>query len=296
MRKKLLISLIGIMVLAYGALVASVATNTSPALGLDLQGGISVTQQPKPGTAFSSQSLDLAVEKIRERVDSLGVAEPEILRQGDTIVVNLPGVRNQQQAVELVQVTGQVYLRPVTQACFPVNPNPSTSTTVAGGGSTVPGTDAVAPTGTTVPASSTSAAGGPSRPQSSGNTTTSGAATSTSAPTTTVPGPTTSTTAPPLDANGLPIQQSDPGATQFLPLHSSNPPQYCQVGPSPKDALGKYATGEVFKDDAVASVIPGKGWGVLMNLRGGARGEDIWNNLAAECFNKQATCPTGQLS
>ena len=38
------------------------------------------------------QSLDLAVERIRDRVDSLGVAEPEIIRQGDAIVVNLPGV------------------------------------------------------------------------------------------------------------------------------------------------------------------------------------------------------------
>ena len=46
----------------------------------------------------TTPSLDLAVERIRERVDSLGVAEPEILRQGDAIVVNLPGVKNQQQA------------------------------------------------------------------------------------------------------------------------------------------------------------------------------------------------------
>jgi hypothetical protein len=50
--------------------------------------------------------MQLAVEKIRDRVDSLGVSEPEILCQGDTIVVNLPGVKNQQQAVDLVQVTG----------------------------------------------------------------------------------------------------------------------------------------------------------------------------------------------
>jgi preprotein translocase subunit SecD len=73
---------------------------------------------PKDGATFSDESLDLAVEKIRDRVDSLGVAEPEILRQGDTIVVNLPGVKNQRQADQLVQVTGQVYLRPVLQ-CQP---------------------------------------------------------------------------------------------------------------------------------------------------------------------------------
>ena len=36
-------------------------------------------------------SLDVAVDIIRNRVDSLGVAEPEITRQGNDIVVDLPG-------------------------------------------------------------------------------------------------------------------------------------------------------------------------------------------------------------
>ena len=53
-------------------------------LGLDLQGGISVVLEPignpKPG------SVDVAVDIIRSRVDSLGVAEPEISRQGGNIV------------------------------------------------------------------------------------------------------------------------------------------------------------------------------------------------------------------
>src|SRR5258706_13275951 len=111
MRKKLIYSLVGILVLAFGGLIATLIDGDKPALGLDLQGGISVTQ--KPVGAFNSSSLALAVDRIRERVDSLGVAEPEILRQGDAIVVNLPGVKNQKQAEELVNVTGQVYLRPV---------------------------------------------------------------------------------------------------------------------------------------------------------------------------------------
>ena len=55
-------------------------------------------RHPAAGRRLRHGSLDLAVERIRERVDSLGVAEPEILRQGDAIVVNLPGVKNQQQA------------------------------------------------------------------------------------------------------------------------------------------------------------------------------------------------------
>ena len=113
MRRKLLLSLIGILVVAFGGLAVALGTSSEPTLGLDLQGGISVTQQPVGD--YDPAALDLAVERIRDRVDSLGVSEPEILRQCDAIVVNLTGVDNQQQAIELVQVTGQVYLRPVMQ-------------------------------------------------------------------------------------------------------------------------------------------------------------------------------------
>ena len=110
MRRRLVLPLVGILVIAFGGLLATLVVGNTPALGLDLQGGISVTQQPVG--EYDPASLDLAVDRIRDRVDSLGVAEPEILRQGDAIVVNLPGVKNQQEAIELVQVTGQVYLRP----------------------------------------------------------------------------------------------------------------------------------------------------------------------------------------
>ncbi|MEI2705961.1 MAG: hypothetical protein V9E89_12045 [Ilumatobacteraceae bacterium] len=98
MRNKLLSTLLATLFVAYGGLILVLATGSYPALGLDLQGGISVTKQPKSSN-FSSAALDLTVERLRERVDSLGVAEPEILRQGDAIVVNLPGVKDQQKAI-----------------------------------------------------------------------------------------------------------------------------------------------------------------------------------------------------
>ncbi len=300
MRRKLIISLVGIMVVAYGALILTIATDSKPALGLDLQGGISVTQQAVSGADCTDASMQLAVEKIRERVDSLGVSEPEILCQGDTIVTNLPGVENQEQAIQLVQVTGAVYLRPVLQSCQPLNiPDPSASTTTVAGSSTT-----VAGSTTTVAGSTTTAAGGPSRGVSAANTTpdtgaptTTGAAvgasasTSTSAPatSTTASGPTTSTTSPPLDENGFPIQKSDPNNPQILPLFNSDPAAYCYVGPA-------QGTGEVFQDNATATVIPGKGWGVVVDLRGGADGEDVWNNLAGQCYSSADTCPTQQIA
>src|SRR6478735_2301628 len=165
MRRNLWISLILICVVSFGGLAIIFATGSHPALGLDLRGGISVTLEPKPGTAYDSAGLDLAVEQIRDRVDSLGVAEPEILRQGDAIVVNLPGVKDQDSALRLVQVTGKVNLRPVLQCT-----QPTTSTTTVAGETTSTAVGGSAPAAST-PAggdlvASTPAANGFLRPQS----------------------------------------------------------------------------------------------------------------------------------
>ena len=310
MRKRLIYSLVGILVLAFGGLIATLVAGNKPALGLDLQGGISITQQPVG--PFNSASLDLAVERIRARVDSLGVAEPEILRQGDAIIVNLPGVKNQQQAEQLVKVTGQVYLRPVLKddqfgipcaTSEPKKTTPSNSTTTsvatsntsAGSGTTttIPTTAAVS--GGTAP--TTTAAGGPSRLPSRANTTTSAAATSTTAtpgteavttltaaPTSTVPSGAPTTTAAGNTLNTLP--DVAPEATGYVSARGGS---ICKVGPAG-------GTGEVFVDDATARIISGSGWGVTVSLRGGANGEGVWNTLAAECFNGTATCPTRQLA
>jgi preprotein translocase subunit SecD len=299
MRKKLIYSLVGILVIAFGGLIATLVDGDKPSLGLDLQGGISITQQPVG--AFNTASLDLAVERIRERVDSLGVAEPEILRQGDAIVVNLPGVKNQQQAEELVKVTGQVYLRPVLTddqfniPCVTSNPGDqpaeTTTTTVPGGSTTTAADSTTTVTGTD--ATTTTAAGGPARLPSTANTTptTSVApASTTSAPTTTVPagatttvpaGATTTTVAGDTALPDVPPDQSG-----FVKARGGS---FCKVGPAG-------GTGEVFQDDASARILSGSGWGVTVSLRGGANGVEVWNRLASECFNATAACPTRQLA
>ena len=126
-RRPLLFSLIGIVLLAAGLFGGNLYAGNTPSLGLDLQGGASVTMTPK-GT-YDADALTVAVDIIRQRVDSIGVSEPEIIRQGDTVVVNLPGVKDQQQALELVGRTGAVEMRPVIMMAD--NPN-NTTTTVAG--------------------------------------------------------------------------------------------------------------------------------------------------------------------
>lgn len=120
----------------------------APLLGLDLQGGISVVLEPvgkvKPG------ALDVAVDIIRSRVDSLGVAEPEISRQGSNIVVDLPGVDNRDKARRLVGQTAELRFRPVLAVLGPEGQSAAgqpTTTTAANGVSaptTVPADDAAA--------------------------------------------------------------------------------------------------------------------------------------------------------
>jgi preprotein translocase subunit SecD len=45
-RRNLIISLVATVVIALGGVVATIVTNTKPQLGLDLEGGASVTLQP----------------------------------------------------------------------------------------------------------------------------------------------------------------------------------------------------------------------------------------------------------
>ena len=91
------------------AFFATLFGNSRPQLGLDLQGGISVVLFPVKGSDLST--LNTAVEIITNRVDALGVAEPEVNRQGNTIVINLPGAKNRSQALALVGRTAELQFR-----------------------------------------------------------------------------------------------------------------------------------------------------------------------------------------
>jgi preprotein translocase subunit SecD len=57
-------------------------------------------------------ALDQALETIRNRVDQFGVAEPTIQRQGSrNIVVELPGVRDAERAIQLIGKTARLEFR-----------------------------------------------------------------------------------------------------------------------------------------------------------------------------------------
>jgi len=93
---------------------------TSIRLGLDLRGGTSVTLQPRiaPGDEgkITSDAIDQAVSIIRQRVNSLGVAESEVSAQGSgtnrQIVISVPGDTGR-RVVELVGQTAELRFRQV---------------------------------------------------------------------------------------------------------------------------------------------------------------------------------------
>ena len=261
-KRNLLVSLISILVVASGFFLGNTIVGNSPSLGLDLQGGASVTMTPVG--EYEEAALSVAVDIIRQRVDAIGVAEPEIIRQGKTVVVNLPGVKDQQQALELIGRTGAVEMRPVLRTAE--NPENTTTTTGAKGATT---TTVKGATSSTVAQSSTTLA-----PPTGGGGESRGRA----VPATTVP---VATTVPGTDpATGL-----APGQTVYAGQKDG---LIYLLGPAG-------ATGEVFTNEATAQIDAG-GWAVSVNLRDGAAGEDQWNALAKQCFEGGEACPSKQIA
>src|SRR5919112_6168332 len=80
-------------------------------LGLDLEGGVSVLLEgyQTDGSQVTREEMEQAVEVIRQRVDSLGVTEPEIQLQGQNqVAVNIPGITDSTRAVEVIGRTAQL--------------------------------------------------------------------------------------------------------------------------------------------------------------------------------------------
>jgi preprotein translocase subunit SecD len=84
---------------------------TSITQGLDIQGGLSVILRAEDTTvtAVTAAHMDRAELIIRNRVDGLGVREASIQRQGaDALLVQIPGIRDAEQALEVLGSTGQL--------------------------------------------------------------------------------------------------------------------------------------------------------------------------------------------
>ena len=168
MRRNVIMLSITVIVIV-GTFVATLLSDNRPVLGLDLQGGISIVLFPVKGSDLSA--LNTATDVIRNRVDGLGIAEPDVQRQGNTIVVNLPGVKDRAKAESLVGETAELRFRQVIEQN---------------------GSPVVLPFAAQVPATSTTGAGGTTT-TGNGSTSTSGGPT-TSAPASVSPGSASTTT------------------------------------------------------------------------------------------------------
>jgi preprotein translocase subunit SecD len=115
--------LVATVVLVVGLFIAVLAATERPNLGLDLQGGVSVVLQPvlngQKTNKVSKEALDQTKQIIEKRVNAIGVGEPDVTVQGSTIVVQIPGIKDQKRALDLVGKTAELRFRPVLQNLAP---------------------------------------------------------------------------------------------------------------------------------------------------------------------------------
>ena len=94
--------------------------------GLDLQGGtelVYLARETPANPTIEPEDMDRAIDIIRDRVDTLGVAEPEIARVGETqLSIGLPEVQNAQQAIDQVGETSQLAFYDFEPNVIPPNP------------------------------------------------------------------------------------------------------------------------------------------------------------------------------
>jgi len=116
-------AILGIALIAFSA-VAFIQGATKIKLGLDLRGGTSVTLTPRAteDSKITQEAISQAVEIIRQRVNSLGVAESEVAAQGSgtnrQIVISVPGETGE-KIVELVGQTAELRFRQVLVEAAP---------------------------------------------------------------------------------------------------------------------------------------------------------------------------------
>ena len=274
------IFLVASVTIVLGALIATIVAGNTPVLGLDLRGGVSVVLSPVGN--YKPDAVDVAVDVIRNRVDSLGVSEPEISRQGNDIVVDLPGVKDRCKAERLVGQTAELRFRPVLISGLPPVKAPTTTTTTgAPGASTTTSTSSTTTTTTTTLAPTT---------------TTAAPAQTASDQCAALAAGNTATTSKDAAANAA-IASCDPSAVAALPKipttsREDDKRKACVVlpdkpgGPTvPRYYLGPSGVTGKAVSSAKAEFVSTQGWTVKMDLTG--TGSTQWDTLAQQQFHQQ---------
>ena len=90
--------------------------NTYDVASGDQAGSFTLTMKPMLVTALEKKTVSQAIEAIRDRVDALGVSEPQIQEYGlgeNQILVDLPGVENESQIEQIIQGTNRLEIHEV---------------------------------------------------------------------------------------------------------------------------------------------------------------------------------------
>ncbi len=119
-----LVLIIAVAVIGVGA---TIATGTRPLLGLDLKGGVSVVEKPQGHVTASD--LQESQQIINNRVNGLGVSNSSVTVQGNNIVIELPGAKNDTDVLKVVGQTAQLFFRPVDCIISPYVASSSSTTT-----------------------------------------------------------------------------------------------------------------------------------------------------------------------
>lgn len=102
-----------IIVLILGAAYFSAGPlQESLKLGLDLRGGVQVRLEAQG--AVTDKDIEQVIAIMRTRVDSLGVTEPIIQREGDNrILIELPGISDPEAAIDIIGKTAKLEFRTI---------------------------------------------------------------------------------------------------------------------------------------------------------------------------------------
>lgn len=105
-----------IVVAIYALIFLTGARQGTPKLGIDLQGGTRVTLVPQ-GEEPTQDQLQQARNILEQRVNGMGVSGSEVVINGSTLVITVPGEDASQ--AQAVGQTSQLLFRPVAQQPMP---------------------------------------------------------------------------------------------------------------------------------------------------------------------------------
>ncbi|MDQ1464256.1 MAG: preprotein translocase subunit SecD [Actinomycetota bacterium] len=243
----------------------------SPALGLDLRGGTTVTLTPVALDGAKIRSSDIATTKtiLEKRVNGLGVGNAEVKTEGSNIVVSVPG-KDTQGALKDIGKTALLSIRQVYETNQPVS-----------GGTDVPDTSS--------PSVTTSISPG-ATPSSSSTVTPSTSPSGSVSPS----GSATSPKALGQDRNGAQAQpaafhradSSSPSAAASTPAASASPSPSASATSAAADV--NPATPETTPTAEELAAYAKLDCSVPANQQGGAR-KDLSNKFLVTCGNPDAS-------